>query len=353
MTAAVDGLLGNKDGFGRAALAALQSDDIADLALRAAGVDNPQWIRSLHALTALALRDEAVAATLSPVVDQLLARQDLTPMQRAMIYSMPATAHSDALSVLLTGATEPFPQAARAAWQALQLVARSDSLGRMEEIAPPAGDELGSLARFTIALSAYRGGQTGRELPVFDDASIIAVPADEEVLYSINHSSTTQQDFSLLAALSSAERYLVPANSSLTTTIDCGDQRLLVCLDEETAAASPATLVQAPAMPAIIAVLHPLGGSCAVRFLLLTHPDGNGGFWVGAYLRNGTLVYQGHAKGENISEYEASFSLWAMDLPGARPIALEMKATSAGISLQADRVCAASPAREPLEPRPA
>lgn len=352
MTAAVDLLLGTKDGVGRSSINSLGLDDVADLAARAANPMSEDWPRALTALALFALKNEEVSATITPLVDQILSAGGLSARQRATIVALAGPAHANALNFLLAATEDADSDVAFTAWQSLQMVARSSDLAQLQEAAPPAGDTVGNLAQFTMSVIAYRAGHTGRELPTFDDSYIVGVPGDEAELYSISQSATTEEDFALISALSNAERYLVRATIQTTTTIKCGDQKLLVCLDPETLEASPNTLVQAPAMPAVIATVSPMGASAAVKYLVLTHPDGEGGFWLGAYLRNGTKIYQGHARAENITEMLASFSLWAMERPGVRPIALVIEAGATGIQLQSDQVTTMHPLREPLEPTP-
>jgi hypothetical protein len=112
------------------------------------------------------------------------------------------------------------------------------------------------------------------------------------------------------------------------------------------------TLIQGPSMPGVIAVRDPFGTSCAVRFLLLTHPDGDGGFHAGVYQSGGELMYQGHARSENVTESSATLSLFALDQPGVRPISLEISVGPDGVDLLGDRLSAMEVLTDPMEPTP-
>jgi len=332
MTAAIDALLATRDGVRRSEIRALGPDDIADLAARAANPLDANSLRSLNTLAAAAMHDQSVAAVLSPIVTGTLARPDLDPLTRAAVLSYAAAAHVDPMPLLLAAAADADSDVAIAAWRALQFVARSGDLATLQQSLPPPGSQASAQAAFTVSLVAYRGGIAGFELPVLDDTHIRAIPNDEVHLFPIIQSATTAEDFALVTDLSVTELYLVAVQIEATTTIDCGEQHMLVCLDPDILPSFPGALVQAPAMPGIVAVQDPLGTSCGVRFLLLTNPDGAGGFFAQVYQAGGELMYQGHALSENIGDSAATLSLFALDQPGLRPIALEVSIGPGGWS---------------------
>jgi hypothetical protein len=352
MTEAIDRLLATKDGVRRSEMNGLGLDDIADLAARAANPFDPNWFRALNTLAAVALNDQAVAAVLSPAVDLILARPDLDILTRAAVLSYAAVAHFEPLTLLLPATAHPDSDVQIAAWRALQLVARSADLNDLQQALPPPEGAASEQAAFTIALVAYRGGVAGFELPVLDETHIRAIPNDESQLFSINQSATTAEDFALIAEQSATEMYLVAAQVNATTTITCGEQHMLLCLDPEILPNMPGTLIQGPCMPGVIAVRDPLATSCAVRFLLLTHPDGEGGFHAGVYQSGGELIYQGHAPSENVTDSSATLSLFALDQPGVRPIALEISVGPDGVELRGDRLSAKELLTDPMEPTP-
>jgi hypothetical protein len=352
MSAMIDSLLATKDGIRRSEVNSLGPDDIADLAARAANPFDPNSLRALNNLAAVALNDQAVAAVLSPVVDLVLGRPDLDPLTRASVLSFATVAHLDALTRLLAATAHADSDVAAAAWRALQLVARSADLDALQQAQPPPGAASSEQAAFTVALVAYRGGVAGFELPVLDETHIRAIPNDEVQLFSITQSATTAEDFALIAALSATEMYLVAAQIDATTTITCGEQHMLLCLDPDLLPAMPGTLIQSPAMAGVIAVRDPFATGFAVRFLLLTHPDGTGGFHVGIYQAGGELMYQGHAQGENVAENSATLALFALDQPGVRPIALDISVGPGGVDLLGDRLSAMEVLTDPMEPTP-
>jgi hypothetical protein len=352
MTTAIDRLLATKDGVRRSEMNGFGPDDIADLAARAVNPFDPNSLRALNTLAAVALNNQAVAAVLTPAVDLILARPDLDTLTRATVLSFAAVAHLDPLTHLLPATAHPDSAVAIAAWRTLQLVARSADLNDLQQALPAPGGAASEQAAFTIALVAYRGGVAGFELPVLDETHVRAIPNDEVQLFSINQSPTTPEDFALITELSVTEMYLVAAQVDATTTIRCGEQHMLLCLDPEILPAMPGTLIQGPSMPGVIAVRDPFGTSCAVRFLLLTHPDGDGGFHAGVYQSGGELMYQGHARSENVTESSATLSLFALDQPGVRPISLEISVGPDGVDLLGDRLSAMEVLTDPMEPTP-
>jgi hypothetical protein len=352
MTTTVDELLATKDASRRADLASLDADDIADLTVRAADLTDPYQTRALNTLAAVGLTDADVGAAVTSIVDELLSVPGLDSLVRAAVLSYAAVAHSDSLSVLLPAASDPDEDIALAAWRALQLVARSANLDELQQTAPPPGTAVGDQAAFTIALVAYRGGVAGFELPFLDDAHIVAIPNDEEQLFSVNQSATTAEEFELISELTLTEMYLVAGAIESTTTIRCGDQHMLVCLDTDMQPGLPGSLTQAPAMPAAIAVVDPFASGAAVRFVVLSHPDGEGGFYAGAYLPSGEKIYQGHAHSEDVAADSATLSWWAIDRPGVRPISLDLSVGSAGVGLTGDRLSTVEVFNDLLAPTP-
>lgn len=352
MTAAIDRLLATKDGFRRSDMNGFGPEDIADLAARAADPVGSNWLRALNSLAVVALNNQAVAAVLSPIVDLVLARRDLDSLTRATVLSFATLAHLDPLTHLLAATADPDSDVAIAAWRALQRVARSADLDVLRDALPPPGLPASEQAAFTVALVAYRGGVAGFELPVLDETHIGVIPNDEAKLFSINQSATTAEDFALITELSATEMYLVAAQIEATTTVTCGEQHMLLCLDPDFLPAMPAMLIQGPSMPGVIAVRDPLGTSCAIRFLLLTQPDGEGGFHAGVYQSGGELIYQGHASSKNVTENTATLSLFALDQPGVRPISLELSVGPDGVDLLGDRLSAMEFRTDQMEPTP-
>jgi hypothetical protein len=352
MTANVDEFLGTKDTTRRSDLTGFDAADIADLSVRAADPSNPFHLRALNTLAALGLADSNVGAAVTDIVDLLLSLPDLDAVVRAAVLSYAAVAHSNALSVLLLGTADAQEDVAIAAWRALQLIARSSDLADLQNAAPPPGGPVGDQAAFTMALIAYRGGVAGFELPILDETHIRAIPNDEEQLFSINQSPTNADEFALISELTVTEMYLLAADITSTTSITCGGQQLLLCLDPEIQPALPATLTQAPAMPGLIAIVDPSATSCAPRFLLLSQPDGEGGFFAGAYLPSGEQVYQGHAHSEDITAESATLSWFALNRPGVRPISLTITVGSAGLDLTGERLSTIAVFEDLLEPAP-
>ncbi|UBV20990.1 hypothetical protein H8Z59_27985 [Mycolicibacterium fortuitum] len=350
MTMAVENLLASKDSARRSDLATLGGEDIADLTLRAGDLANPYQLKALSILAARSLTDGDVTAALTSLVDQLLSAPDITDQMRAEIISCAAAAHSDSLSVLMAATQDPVEDVAIEAWRALQLIARSADLADLQNAAPGPGTLVGDQAAFTMALVAYRGGVAGFELPYLDDAHVVAIVNDEEELTSISQSATTDEEFALVEELSSTELYLVSAQLASTTTIRCGGQQMFLCLDPELQPGWPTTLTELPAMLGVILMVDPLTTTAAVRFLVLSTPDGEAGFYAGAYLPSGEPVYQGHARADNITADTATLSWWAIDRPGVRPISLDLSVGSAGIELAGDRLSAFDVYRDRLQP---
>jgi hypothetical protein len=146
--------------------------------------------------------------------------------------------------------------------------------------------------------------------------------------------------------------YLVAATIESTTTVKCGGQHMLLCLDPDIQPGFPSTLTQAPAMPGVITVVDPSQTCCAVRFLLLSQPDGEGGFHAGAYLPSGEQVYQGHAHAEDITADSATLPWFALIRPAVRPISLNLTVGSAGVDLTGDRLSTIAVFGDLLEPEP-
>lgn len=350
MTTTVDSLLASKDAAHRSDVTALDDADIADLTLRAGDFANSYQMKALSILAERAFTDVDVSAAVTSLVDQLLSTPGLADLARAEIISHATVAANNSLPTLLTAAVGPDTDVAVAAWRALQLIARSSDLADLQNAAPAKGTELGDQAAFTIALVAYRAGIAGYELPLLDEAHLAAIANDEEQLNSINQSSTTADEFALVSELSAGELYLIAAQRESTTTIRCGDQQMLVCLDPELQPGWPQTLTQSPAMPGAVLVVDPLATSAAVRLLLLSTPDGEGGFYTGAYLPSGELLYQGRARSENITADTATFSWWAISRPAVRPISLGLSVSSAGVELNGDRLSAITAYSDSLAP---
>jgi hypothetical protein len=92
-----------------------------------------------------------------------------------------------------------------------------------------------------------------------------------------------------------------------------------------------------PTLAGVVALLDPLGIGYSVRYLILTWPDGEGGFHVALHQPDGTLAYYGHAHQELLGGDEG-FPLFTAAQPVCDAVALNVIATSSGVTLTADPV---------------
>ncbi|MGH3875872.1 MAG: hypothetical protein ACRDSK_02400 [Actinophytocola sp.] len=345
----IDDLLAAKDGFSRAQLAALDEGDRVEVLRRALDPADPNRIRTIGILAALATTHADALTSLGQAVGGLLSEVDADPFAMAAAVASATSLGPAATPLVEAAASAPDPVVALAAWRALGQVATSDSLDRLAQAAPPPGDVVGDQAAFTLSVIAYRAGVTGFELPILNDTHIIAL-SDQAELFSINRSATTDADFELLANCSSGDLYLLSPAREATTTIDCGPDHLLVCLDPDIQAGIPLTVRQAPALAGIVLVRDPQEAGFSVRYLILTQPDGIDGAHITLYQPDGQPAYNGHPNEDEIVDGRMSFPLFAVDRPGVAPIALSLDVDGNGLGLAADRVAATEVATDRLTP---
>ncbi|MEU5262933.1 hypothetical protein [Amycolatopsis sp. NPDC021455] len=345
----IDELLAAKDGFGQERLRELDEADRAEALRRALDPADPDRIRTIGLLAALAATDPDTRPPLGAAIGSVLATGDADPFDVAAAICLATPLGTDATALIQGAASAGDPVVALAAWRTLGQVATSDVLDELAQVAPPPGDVVGDQAAFTLSVIAYRAGLTGFELPVLDDTDIIAI-ADGAETRSITRSDTTDADFELLSNSSIGDLYLLTPAREATTTVDCGDDHLLVCLDPDVLAAVPETLLQAPALAGVVAVLDPSGTGFSVRYLILTQPDGGDGVHVTLYQPDGRPVFTGHPDGGEIDGGRISIPLFAVDRPGVAPISLTVEADTDGVRLAGDSVGATEIATDRLAP---
>ena len=125
---------------------------------------------------------------------------------------------------------------------------------------------------------------------------------------------------------------------------------MLACLDPTIQAGIPATLLDAPALAGIIALLDPLGTGYSTRWIALTWPDGAGGINLGLYQPDGAPIYQGIAASADVSDTDATFVLTALDAPGVAPVSVNVVASADGISFTGDQISSAIVGADRLDP---
>ncbi|MET9735120.1 hypothetical protein ABZZ79_32105 [Streptomyces sp. NPDC006458] len=350
MTDRIDRLLASKDGVDSSLLAALDADDLADAMGRALARDDEHRVRALGILS---LIDPTPLGPLAQVVGQLLAEPDPDPFTIAAALGQAAVMGPDAVPMVQAAAASGEPVIALAAWRTLQQVATSESLDALTQTAPPAGDVVGDQAAFALSVIAYRAGLSGFELTPADDSRIVAIPADEDEVFFIDTSTPTEEDFALLSRVPAGELYLVRPERQGMLAIECASERLLLCIDSDIQMGMPDTFLQGPSLAGVITTLAPLGTNYSVRYLVLTWPDGTGGFHVMLCQPNGVQAYYGHAGSDEISEGTATFGLFTVDRPGACPISLTPSVNSSGVTLGGDRMSMTETVTDRLEPEAA
>ncbi|WP_328876372.1 hypothetical protein OHT76_43575 [Streptomyces sp. NBC_00287] len=350
MTDRIDQLLASKDGVDPSLLAALDADDLADALGRALTREDAHRVR---ALGILALIDPSPLGPLAQAVGQVLAEPEPDPFTVAAALDRAAVMGRDAVPLAQAAALSGEPVVALAAWRTLQQVATSEFLDTLTQMAPPAGDMVGDQAAFALSVIAYRAGLPGFELTPADDTRIVAIPADEEQVFVINNPAPTEEDVALLSRLSAGELYLVRPEREGMRAIECGDERMLLCIDSDIQMGMPDTFVRGPSLAGLITALAPLGTDYSVRYLVLTWPDGTGGFHVMLCQPDGVQAYYGHADSDEISDGTATFGLFTVDRPGACPISLTPSVSASGVVLGGDRLSMTETVTDRLEPEAA
>ncbi|WP_406002885.1 hypothetical protein [Streptomyces sp. NBC_00829] len=347
MTDRIDQLLASKDGADPSLLAALDADDLADALGRALAADDEHRVR---ALGILGLIDPSPLGALAQAVGQVLAEPAPDAFTVAAALDRAAVMGRDAVPLAQAAALSDEPVIALAAWRTLQQVALSDSLDVLAQMAPPAGDVVGDQAAFALSVIAYRAGRTGFELTAPDDTGIVAIPADEEEVFFISSSAPTEEDFTLLSRVTAGELYMVRPEREGMLAIECGDERMLLCIDSDIQMGMPDTFLQGPSLAGVVTTLAPLGTDYSVRYLVLTWPDGTGGFHVMLCQPDGVQVYYGHADSDEIADGTAAFGLFAVDRPGACPVSLTPSVTASGVTLGGDCLSMTEIVTDRLEP---
>jgi hypothetical protein len=351
MTERIDEILAAVDGLDPALFDALDDDDRADALSRALDSTNPDRGR---ALGILARGAPGPGGMLADAVGQLLAAAVVDPFAAARASLAAPAIGPEAVPLLQLAAVVPDPVVALPAWRALQQVAGGDVAEQLQAIAPPPGDVIGNQAAFALSVIAYRAGLTGLEVHVPDETEFLAVGGDETELHSIEQFNVNDSDFQLLARLSPGELYMIAPTPEATTAIDCGPDHMLLCIDPTVQARIPGRLTELPALAGLVLLRDPDATCYGVRYLVFTWPDDEGGFHVALHQPDGTQMYYGHAKGESISDVEATVSLFfALNQPGVERAAMTFVASAAsGVLIDGDRVASTEISGERLEPTP-
>ena len=348
MTDRIDQLIATKDVFDRALLAALDDSDRADALNRANDPNDPNRLRALGILAA---SDSSSGGSFAQVLGQMLSAGQLDSFDVAAAIGSAAVLGNAAVPVIQNAAASADPVIAVSAWRTLQQVATGDSLSTLQQNAPAPGTVVGDQAAFALAVIAYRARVSGHELAVPDDSHLRTIPQGVETV-SISTAAPTTEDFNLLAQCFSGELYLLaPANGG-TIAIDCGEDHMLAALEPTMQASIPVTLLNAPALTAIVALRDPFGSGYSTRWLVLTWPDGASGVNLGVFQPDGTQIYRGHATAGEISNVDASFPLFALDPPGVTPISLTVVVNANGISFTGDQASMATVGTDRLDPDP-
>lgn len=348
MTNRIDQLIETKDAFDRAVLAALDDTDRADALNRAV---DPNDANRLRALGILAASDPSSGGTFAQAVSQILNAGQVDSFDIAAAIGSAVVLGSDATPLIQGAAGSSDPVIAVSAWRTLQQVAPGVSLSALEQSAPQPGTVVGDQAAFTLAVIAYRARISGHELPVPDDTHLRAIPQGAQTA-SINVTAPADDDFNLLTLCPSGELYGLAPAMGATVAIDCGEDHMLACLDPTIQATIPATLLTAPALAGIVALLDPLGTGYSTRWLALTWPDGAGGVNLGLFQPDGAQIYRGNVAGADIGNTDVSFALMALDPPGVAPVSLTIVASPNGLSSNGDQISSATVGTDRLDPEP-
>ncbi|HEX6667593.1 MAG TPA: hypothetical protein VF081_13475 [Solirubrobacterales bacterium] len=351
MTAAIDQLVGLFEGFDPALLANLSEEDRLDAFARAVEPGNPQGDR---ALAILARTDPGPEGLLAAAVAQLLA--DVTDPFGAVLsaVSLAAAAGPEIVPLVLgVAAVTSDPLVGLAAWRTLQQVAKGEQLEALEAVAPPPGDVVGDQAAFAISLVANRAGLPGHEPTVPGEEEFLAIDREEPVR-PIVQSDLDPTESEAIARLSSGELYLVRPNAP--TLVECGENgglQMVICPDDDVLESSPFTLLQAPAMPAVILLREREGFGHSALYLPVTWPDEEGGIHLLMFQPDGTSTHYGHAHSEDVNDSEANFTVFfALNRPGVERAALNLNVTSEAVTLTGEMVGAVEISGDRLEPEP-
>lgn len=351
MTERIDEILAITDQLDPALFAALDEADQRDAFDRAVDPDNPHRER---ALAILARVDPGPGGFLAAAASQVAfdARSDRSA--RIAAISLAGAVGSEAAGWVQEQAVHAQdPLVGLAAWRTLQQVARSDRLAELQQVAPPSDDVVGRQAEFALAVIAYRAGASGFELHVPDETEFRVVERDEQPLHAISQSPVTDADFERVRGLPTGELYGLAPSAAATTVLDCGNDHMLVCLDPDVQEGIPWTLKQSPLLSGLVMLLDPPGLGYSVRYLILTWPDGQGGFHVALHQPDGTQAYYGRARSESITDTEATVgSFFALARPGIERNAVSFVVSPTGVVVTGDQVAATEIAGDRLMPEP-
>jgi hypothetical protein len=348
VTDRIDQLLETKDAFDRAVLAALDDTDRADAMGRAV---DPNDANRLRALGILAASDPSSGGSFAQAVGQVLGAGQVGSFDFAAVIASAVVLGADAVPLIQPAAGSTDPVVAVSAWRALQHIAPGAALSALQQSAPQPGTVVGDQAAFALSVIAYRARVPGLELPVPDDTHIRAIPQNAETV-AISTAAPTDDDFNLLTLCSSGELYGIAPAQNATLAIDCGEDHMLACLDPTIQAGLPATLLNAPALVGIVAVLDPLGTGYATRWITLTQPDGAGGVSLGLFQPDGAQIYRGTAAPSDVTNTDATFALMALDAPGVAPVSLNVVASTNAISFSGNQISSATIGVDRLDPDP-
>ncbi len=339
MSSRIQELIQAKEGFDPDLVDALDADDLADALSRALDPNDPDRVRAIEILAPL---DPANAVS---AAGQLLAQGGDSAEQAAAIDAV-TPAGSLATPLAMTGAASADPFVALAAWTTLQRTATDADLGALGLLAQQATGVVSEQASFARSVIAYRAGLSGFELPVPDPGALLGVdPALETV--GIGSGPVDGVDVARLARRSSAELYGLSLDPAATTAIDVDGTHMLLAFDTNVLAGIPDRLVQAPALAGLIAILDPFGVGYSVRQLVMTWPDGLGGFNAAICEPGGEQAYFGTG---TAADGQASLSLQSVAQPGAVPISVAIVVSPGGVTftqaVSAAEVSASTPKLE-------
>ena len=320
MTERIDALVEAKEGMDQE-LFAFDGDDLDDLRARASDPSRPDCVRAIEILAPVIAADALAAAA------PLLASGD--PGLAAAVLDAIVPADEQATPLALVAAVAPDEVVSRAAWVTLQQVARSTALAALATAAEATVLDAQRQAAFAQSVVACRAGIAGHEISDPDPSLLLELDRDGDVR-GIETSAASDADFALLAGLSSPQRYLLTPDQSATTALTCGGIDMLVAVDAEVRDHVPDTLLQSPALLALVAVIDPFHRTCSVGLLVFTRPDGAGGVRVTVHDPGGELVYAGIG---SVSDGAVLLSAQSIAAPGAVPVVISAALTTAGLEL--------------------
>lgn len=320
MTDRIDTLVEAKEGVDRTQFP-LDDADLDDLRARASDPSRPDCVRAIEILAPVGPADAIAAA--APV----LGSGDAGRAAAVLDAIVPA---DEAATLLALGAAvAPDEVVARAAWITLQQVGRSDGLPDLATAAQATVAGAQDQAAFAQSVLACRAGITGHELPDPDPGLLLELDRNGEVS-GIEFSPTSDEGFALLDGLSSPQRYLLTPDQSATQAFTCGGVDMLLAVDAEVRDQVPDTLLQSPALLALVAVLDPFHTTCSVGLLVFTRPDGAGGIRVTVHDPGGALLYAGAG---SVSDGSVLLGVQSVAAPGAVPVAISGTLTTSGFEL--------------------